>query len=355
MSETHCPECESFEWKSAKMVMLEGVTASDGNTTGGIVEKGLFSSKSGYEVFFGSDRWFDFEKYSTHSSIKMETVSALAQAVEAAVIKEGDQLKKPSAPVEPEAPREPSSPRRSRPSALSEFKPPTAISRAKMWWNRRSGDPLLVAIIFALWLAFTNSNPEITFFEHAYQRIASIWMPFGAIALAIFTLYLISGYLGLEKYNAKREHKARRKLASERAANESARKRYEKYDADVAEWESEKQTYDEDLKNWRNRYQTWQLIVSDIEAQRIALWDQLRVCLRCAHVYTVQDTAASHDTGEEGLASMLGDSARKATGAVTGSAGASADAIKDLAGRTSNAASAVGNKINGIFNRDASE
>jgi hypothetical protein len=342
VGELKCSKCKGVEWKSAKMVMLEGASVSDGTANGRISQDGLH--------LFGSDN------YRTQSSIKMASTTNLAKAVEAMVKKEREQLKKPSAPVEPKFPQEPSRPWRDRPPAIQwEFKPPVLISRRKMWWNRRSaGLGGITTIILAISVNIFVSNPkaEPNVIDHLHQNIASIWMPYGVIVLAIFIIYLFSGSLGLKEYNAKREQKARRifdiSMKKKRAENESLIARYEEYDADLAVWESEKSAYLEELKTWKDSHLAWELTVADIEAQRLALEDQLRVCLKCAHVYKVQDPSASGDTGEEGLASVLGESARKA-------AGASADAIKDLAGRTSDAASDVGNKINDIFNRDASE
>lgn len=160
-----------------------------------------------------------------------------------------------------------------------------------MWWKRRSGDPLLAVIIGAMYFAFTRPT-GVQYLDHVEQSLSSMWMPYGVGFLAIFALYLFSGFVGLKKYNAKREAKAKRKydrdVESEKSVQESALRRYEKYDADVADWEVAAQEHYRQLRIWEVQYEEWQDTVSKTEAQRLLLWEQLRVCLRCAHVYRME-------------------------------------------------------------------
>lgn len=77
------------------MVMLEGVSYSDGSIVGDIVERGSFRS---VRDFLLSDRWFDYEKFRTSSSVVLTTQSGLARAVQEYVARIGGHLRIPLEP-----------------------------------------------------------------------------------------------------------------------------------------------------------------------------------------------------------------------------------------------------------------
>lgn len=347
------------------MVMLEGVSDAQGSMAGEIQKDILTSRIEGFIP--ASDRWFDLERYSTQSSVQMETVSALAKAVEAAVAEEGARLKYPDEPKEPAEPKEPSKPWRSRPKEMT-FEPPKPLSRGEMWLRRRLGwvvMPVLAYLIFILNQEFPKAESFWAGVMAVFvEPLVTFWTtPFGFAATlafaAAFSIFWFSGFVGLEKYNRKKFDEAESNFAEEKADYEpkrlAAAKRYEEYDAQTAAWGSEKEQHTSLQEQWVEQHREWEAEVAKITDQRLALWDELRVCLRCAHVHTVQDAAAFQNPGGDDPTSMLKESARKATEVVTGSGVTSGDAIKALANRTSDAASKVNTKINDIFNRDASE
>lgn len=361
MSESECSKCKSSEWKTATMVMLEGVSGAQGSTAGEIQKDILASRIEGF--FPGSDRWFDLERYSTHSSVQMETVSALAKAVEAAVADEGARLKFPEEPKEPAEPKEPSKPLRSRPKEMT-FEPPKPLSRGEMWLHRRLGWVVMPVIAY-LFFILSQEFPKAESFWAGLMTtlitplVAWCTTHFGLVVTAAFCVFLLSGFAGLEKYNRKKFDEAESNFAKEKADYEperlAAAKRYEEYDAQMADWGSEKERYPGHREEWVEQHREWESDVAKINDQRLALWNELRVCLRCAHVYRGPDPSKSLDLAPETPASKPPGSTFGESGFASELADTAVDALEHVTDKASGAASAAANGIKDIFNRDGSK
>ena len=54
-----CPSCKSHEWKSARMIVMEGTTNTKGTVKGAVTDLGRLSG--GFKEFLLSDRWFSWD------------------------------------------------------------------------------------------------------------------------------------------------------------------------------------------------------------------------------------------------------------------------------------------------------
>jgi hypothetical protein len=94
-----CPKCGGQDWKSAKLVVLEGTTKTEGALDGELVEKGAFHG-GGVRDFLLSDRWFSYES-PLSAQFSSTTVSVLVDEIKALMVKAGAQRPMPPAPSEP--------------------------------------------------------------------------------------------------------------------------------------------------------------------------------------------------------------------------------------------------------------
>ena len=106
MSET-CPKCHAQDWKSAKLVVLEGTTKTKGSLEGELVEKGAL--RGSVRDFLLSDRWFSYESPITAEFASI-TTSVLVDEVKALLVSEGAARPMPLPPEKPVFPQEPTVP-----------------------------------------------------------------------------------------------------------------------------------------------------------------------------------------------------------------------------------------------------
>ena len=124
-----CPNCGSDQWKSAKMVVLEGTSMSDGKIEGSVRDKGMFGG--GVRSFLLSDRWFSWD-YDLRADINIVSMTALVENVKKFLVSQGEMLPLPKEPEPPKrigflkrvTPRKPSKPSDS-PTLPTEPTPPT--------------------------------------------------------------------------------------------------------------------------------------------------------------------------------------------------------------------------------------
>lgn len=94
-----CPKCGGQDWKSAKLVVLEGTTKTEGALEGELVEKGAFHG-GGVRDFLLSDRWFSYES-PLSAQFSSTTTSVLVDEIKALMVTEGAQRPMPPTPAEP--------------------------------------------------------------------------------------------------------------------------------------------------------------------------------------------------------------------------------------------------------------
>ena len=211
MTKVECPRCGSGDWKSSKLVLMEGVSSSDGKVDLGATERGVFGESKAFDItaFLLSDRWFDFEKYQISGGLEISTQSGLAKAVELAVRQAGSLLKIPEEPVAPVKPTKNSSIGNEFANFIAafpkpEFTEPENHSRLQMFWRRRGGDVALLAI--AIPVLFFNDVLTINKFQEQPAVYVSI--------SCLIVVYLLAGLTKVVTYNDKRLAKAKKKYAS---------------------------------------------------------------------------------------------------------------------------------------------
>lgn len=95
---TNCPKCLSDEWKSARLVVLEGTTTSKGALSGEI--KGVRVSKTRNQDQLLADPWFTYDQ-SFDADLHSSTVSALVDEVKGLMVEAASAKLMPIAPAEP--------------------------------------------------------------------------------------------------------------------------------------------------------------------------------------------------------------------------------------------------------------
>lgn len=293
MKKVECPRCGSGDWKSSKLVLMEGVSSSGGTLDLGVTERGVFGDGKAIDItaFFLSDRWFDFEKYQISGGLEISTQSGLAKAVELAVRQAGSLLKMPEEPVAPVKPTKNSSLGNKFANFIAknpkpEFTEPENHSRLQMLWRRRGGDVALLAIVIPV--LFFNDLLTITKVQEQPAVYVSI--------SCLIVVYLLAGLTKVATYNDSRLAKARKKYESKVAMWQtlqdkklSSDKKFkaasDAFDRDYKIWEEEQKKYELEHEAWAQKKEL-------VEAQREELWNRLIVCHRCGEVYQ-SEVAAS--------------------------------------------------------------
>lgn len=103
-----CPKCLSTQWKSAKLVILEGTSSTEGTLSGEIVEKGRLTGSP--RDLFLADRWFSYES-PLDASYSSSTTSSLVDAIKDMLVEEAETRPMPSPPELLPIPAEPKEPK----------------------------------------------------------------------------------------------------------------------------------------------------------------------------------------------------------------------------------------------------
>lgn len=103
-----CPKCASPEWKSAKLVVLEGTSNASGTLSGGIVEKGRLRGSA--KDFLLANRWFSYDS-PLDADFDTTSTTALVDEIRKVLVTEGQKRPMPDAPKEPEKQNPPPEPR----------------------------------------------------------------------------------------------------------------------------------------------------------------------------------------------------------------------------------------------------
>ena len=95
---SNCPKCQGDEWKSARLLILEGTTKSEGALEGELVSKGSLSIDP--RNFFLADRWFSFEN-PISAEISSTTTTVLVDEIKKLLVSEASIRPVPIPPKEP--------------------------------------------------------------------------------------------------------------------------------------------------------------------------------------------------------------------------------------------------------------
>jgi hypothetical protein len=93
-----CPSCKSDNWKSARMVIMEGTTSTTGTLDGTITDPGKLSG--GLRNFLLSDRWFSWD-YPIEAEIGLTSSTGLVEEVKRLMVHYSSKVQMPSPSAEP--------------------------------------------------------------------------------------------------------------------------------------------------------------------------------------------------------------------------------------------------------------
>jgi hypothetical protein len=240
-----CPGCQSADWKSARMVIMEGTSSTAASVEGNVTDRGAFSG--GFREFLLSDRWFSWD-YSVNAGVTFNTSTGLVEEIKALMVKFGENLKIPAEPIKPLKPQ--------IPCPSEPIKPliPSGLSHLR--------DSLLIAgVLFAgpFWLFAEMDVPEG---DNAKLIMTSAILIVPTIIFFLIAEFIASGRRGV--------YAMRLKLYEEKSEV----------------YESVMRTYRRKMTHWNDENPAkWRIEKERILRQREELWESARVCMRCGTAY----------------------------------------------------------------------
>lgn len=95
---SNCPKCDSSDWKSAKLVILEGSTNSKATLNGQVTNNRV--RKEGFKDNLLSDKWFTYDT-PIMANLDSSTTSMLVDEVKELLVSEASMRQMPLPPAEP--------------------------------------------------------------------------------------------------------------------------------------------------------------------------------------------------------------------------------------------------------------
>lgn len=347
-SNNRCPSCHSDQWKSARLVVLEGISHSQGNLTGSMTDPGKLSGR--LSDLFLSDRWFSF-KHPISLESEGITFTAFAESVKAVLVVEGQKIPDAVRPKDPPQPKKPAAAQsigwfnKVRPG--SEPVRPTAPTEpvfpsppVPVYWMKRLFLNYVWMFMSTLILLPIGYFSSFFFDDARIARINDVFsfainplrdvLPLeelhldqavtGRILLVIMTSIPILVWLIIEYAWKARGVNDSLQLAYEkrveaiRDAHKQAEKdfeialeRFEKersqYFVNIEKAEKQKQDvaidagrYEKELEIYNSQMEAYRLAKEEnqrlyngeiyrVERARSLLWDRMRVCTRCGNAY----------------------------------------------------------------------
>lgn len=268
-----CPSCKSDAWKSAKLVVLEGTSNTQGNISGKITDPGAFSG--GLRELLLSDRWFSWDQ-DINMEVGLTTTSGLVEEVKRLMVANSTLVVMPTKPDEPKKigifekirPIEPKKP------VLEEPEMPSDKT-----WGEHFGASTGTAIAFAI-LAWI-----IVGIFSSFRNGVSI-----AVIIVILSLPInfIRSFWGNDR--AKEEYQ--NKVKNYPKAKEGHKLALQKYDQDLIKFKSackaaEKQSREEAgaIAIYKKQLAEYEREKNNVLKIRELLWERARVCMRCGTGY----------------------------------------------------------------------
>lgn len=274
-----CPNCHGTEWKTARMVVLEGTTFTGGDLKGAITEPGRMGD---LKMFFLADRWFSLDK-SMDARFEFTTTSALVVKVHELMLDRGRSLSVPPEPAKPTI-DEPNRPVFAGYPTAPDAPKLAPIPADRTWLDNFTRTFLWLSVLPALFVIFGGG---LTYVKESRGFLAVV---VGCIVVtSVFHAFVANKgkRRAAEDYNRALLDKYEKKLAKfkvdwlkadeERLRQTSSQERYSK---ELAEYSTALSDYDARREQWIREQ-------SRVLAAREKLWDNARVCLRCSTAYCV--------------------------------------------------------------------
>ena len=268
-----CPSCKSDVWKSAKLVVLEGTSITQGNVSGKLTNPGAFSG--GVRELLLSDRWFTWSQ-DINLEVGLTTTSGLVDEVKRLMVANSSLVKMPALPVEPKRigifekirPIEPNKPNLIEPIEPSD-KPWSAH-----FLNSIKGTiavAILVLIVVGLFSDFVNGTIAGIF-------VVLIGLPFD----------LIRSFWGNKREKTRYLEQVKNFPSAEKA-HEIALEKYEKnlikYELDCVAAEKQKQEESNAIEKHGVQLAEYEDLKMHALNLRALLWERARICTRCGTGY----------------------------------------------------------------------
>ena len=232
-----CPSCKSDDWKSAKMVVMEGTTNTAGTLDGKTTDPGRFSG--GARNFLLSDRWFSWD-YPIEGEIGLTTNTALVEEVKRLMVAHSANSQMPSRPNEPKMP----------------IKPTMPIEVPK--YKRTIKFAVYLALFFLIiWLGASDGFD--LFSESLFLAI-------------LYTAFVAPIFIYIYRIKNKKDLLLRTEAEQAMSLYE---KKLSEYEAEENKYEAEKSKYEVE----KNKI---------MEAREL-LWNRARICMRCGTAYLTGD------------------------------------------------------------------
>jgi hypothetical protein len=319
-SSTNCPSCHSDQWKSARLVVLEGTSHSKGNLTGAMADPGKLSGR--LSDIFLSDRWFSFEHPIALESEGV-TFTAFAESIKAVLVVEGRRIPDAVRPADPPTPKEPVSASffgifekvytepMPEPPKLSLPSPPVPVH----WIKRLLSTYATMLLLTPLLLSFAYWGSTFVFDDGAIARLnekfALVSNPlrdvlslddFGLdsftsgrilvtlmMCLPVMLYYLADYTWGVRGINDLKQAAYEGRISALKAAHAKASKQTEDHAVDAVRHKKELEVYQDEMEKYKLATVANQLAHKEelyrVERARSLLWDRVRVCTRCANAY----------------------------------------------------------------------
>jgi hypothetical protein len=267
-----CPKCGSYEWKSAKLVALEGTTFSEGELKGTIRSPGKFSGS--LRAFLLSDFWFSRD-YQLTAELGLTTRSALVDEVKRFTVDSWSKLEKTQRPnkptlrfidrIDPVKPRKP----------LKPIAPRKADPKPRRYFFLRSvGKSIGVSLIGLV--------PTVIFLPF----IARFYI-MGAIVVSVVA-GLISAVKGNERQSANYEKAVedfpRSLKAYEKAKLEFPRE-LKNYNDELVKRRQHRIRQQQALEEYEAVLKNYRTQLEELELAKEFLWEHGRICTRCGLAY----------------------------------------------------------------------
>jgi hypothetical protein len=268
-----CPSCNSDNWKSARMVVLEGTSYTKGDISGDITDPGTFSG--GLKEFLLSDRWFSWD-YKLEAEFVSTTKSGLVEVVKQFMVDNSSMILMPSIPIEPKKigfferirPIEPNPPKEPQ-------KPKMPV--AKPWYIH-----FLLYTVGQTFLCLL-----VGFFVKAFGfkvRFSELLIIF---AFIIF-ISLIRSFWGNKRARKNYEEE----VLSYQNLIEKYKTKIEKYNYDVQSYMSQcqeaklqQEKEEQSIAIYKKELSKYEFEKNNVMGARELLWENARVCTRCGKAY----------------------------------------------------------------------
>jgi hypothetical protein len=276
MAHIACPKCSGSDWKSAKLIVLEGTTLSEGTASGTITNPGLLSG--GARTFLLADRWFSWE-HQLDADVQFTTRTGLVDEVKRMLVERAAVFPTPVLPVAPKrisaldriTPSKPTKPKRPAPPTL-----PTPRS----WFYhfaRSVGKLFLYTFLVGIAVGVLATG-----LFAAYLFLALGLLVIG-IPVSFFRAFSGNKRAILSYEKAQSAHETA--LVKYQQARVAFREEVRKFRDECDKAERQEQRQRALVQRYETQMVEYNSRMHQLQEFRESLWERARMCMRCGTAY----------------------------------------------------------------------